>query len=196
MGARLGATRGSSRRAPELVRDRFNSQAATASWGPYLVQARGPCSPEPGTAGRRRRRAGSPLYAGPVLSLLEDHLSAPRGRGRLAPYAATAGGAPCGDLIGIGVVVEGGLVTDAGFDAGGCAAARAAGSAVVELVKGAPFLEAARTTPQHIADPLGGLSPERMHAAQLAADALHRALGATDPAIEPDPNRTLVAMSG
>jgi tRNA-specific 2-thiouridylase len=114
----------------------------------------------------------------------------------LAPYAATAGGAPCGDLIGIGVLVEGDRVTDAGFDAGGCAAARAAGSAVVELVKGAHFLAAASTTPAMIADALGGLSPERMHAAHLAADALHRALGATTPRLEPDPNRTLVAMSG
>jgi tRNA-specific 2-thiouridylase len=130
------------------------------------------------------------------LSPLQDHLDAPRGRERLAPYAATAGGAPCGDLIGIGVAVEGDTVTDAGFDAGGCAAARAAGSAVVELVKGAPFLYAARTTPQQIADALGGLSPERMHAAQLAADALHRALGSSTPSLTPDPNRTLIAMSG
>jgi tRNA-specific 2-thiouridylase len=131
-----------------------------------------------------------------VLSPFEDHLAAPRGRGRLAPYAATAGGAPCGDLIGIGVVVEGDRVTDAGFDAGGCAAARAAGSAVVELVKGEPYLDAARTTPQHIADALGGLSPERIHAAHLAADALHRALGATQPLLASDPNRRLIAMSG
>jgi tRNA-specific 2-thiouridylase len=130
------------------------------------------------------------------LFSFEDHLTAPRGRGRLAPYAATAGGAPCGDLIGIGVTVEGDTVTDAGFDAGGCAAARAAGSAVVELVKGATFLDAARTTPQQIADALGGLSSERMHAAHLAADALHRALGATTPSLEPDPNRVLIAMSG
>src|SRR3954468_22108229 len=171
MGASLGATRGSSRRAPELVRDRFNSQTATASWGPNYPER-------------------------VDLSPLHDHLTAPRGRGRLAPYAATAGGAPCGDLVGIGVVVEGDRVVDAGFDAGGCAAARAAGSAVVELVKGAPFREAARTTPQDIAEALGGLSPERMHAAHLAADALHRALGAQQPRLAHDPNRTLIAMSG
>src|SRR4051794_37295557 len=130
------------------------------------------------------------------LSPIEDHLTAPRGRARLAPYTATAGGAPCGDLIGIGVAVEGDRVVDVGFDAGGCAAARAAGSAVVELVKGTPFLEAARTAPHDIADALGGLSPERMHAAQLAADALHRALGAARPQLPHDANRTLIAMSG
>ena len=133
-----------------------------------------------------------------VLSALEDHLAAPRGRGRLAghPHAGTAGGAPCGDLIRIAVRVEGDRVIDAGFDAGGCAAARAAGSATVELVKGASFLDAARTTPERISEELGGLSIERMHAAQLAADALHRALGASDPRLDADPNRTLIAMSG
>jgi tRNA-specific 2-thiouridylase len=132
------------------------------------------------------------------LSPLHDHLTAPRGRGRLAdhPHAGTAGGAPCGDLVRIAVQVEGERVTDAGFDAGGCAAARAAGSAVVEMVKGATFLDAARITPHQIAEELGGLSPERMHAAHLAADALHRALGATSPRLDPDPGRVLIAMSG
>jgi tRNA-specific 2-thiouridylase len=132
-----------------------------------------------------------------VLSSLEDHLTAPRGRGRLAPYAATAGGAPCGDLIGIGVRVEGDRVVEAGFDAAGCAAARAAGSAVVEMVRGTSFLEhAARITPAHIADALGGLSPERMHAAHLAADALHRALGGSAPLVQAEQGRVLVAVSG
>jgi tRNA-specific 2-thiouridylase len=136
------------------------------------------------------------------LSPLHDHLSAPRGRGRLArsEHAGTAGGAPCGDLIRIAVEVDGDHVADAGFDAHGCAAARAAGSAVVETVKGAPLLEALRVTPQAIAEALGGLSPERRHAADLAADALHRALGAAARAgaarLGPHESRTLVAMSG
>jgi tRNA-specific 2-thiouridylase len=99
-------------------------------------------------------------------------------------------------VIRISVQVHQDRVTDAGFDAEGCAAARAAGSAVVERIRSQPFLHAARTTPEGIAAELGGLSPERMHAAHLAADALHRALGATAPRLEPDTNRTLVAMSG
>ena len=49
-----------------------------------------------------------------------------------------------------------------------------------------------------IAAELGGLSPGKLHAADLAADALHRALGAAcaDAAVPLDAARTLVAMSG
>jgi tRNA-uridine 2-sulfurtransferase len=136
------------------------------------------------------------------LSPLEDHLTAPRGRGRLrdARHAGTAGGAPCGDLVRIAVELRDGAVADAGFDAHGCAAARAAGSAVVELVRGVPALDAARVGPGTVAEALGGLSPERRHAAELAADALHRALGAAAADGAPDlpylSGRTLVAMSG
>ena len=109
-----------------------------------------------------------------------DHLIAPRGRGPLddAPHSGAAGGAACGDLVRISVGVEGDRVAAAGFDASGCSAAHAAGSAVVELAEGAPLLEAARVTAGHISDELGGLLPASRHAAELAADALHRALGA------------------
>jgi tRNA-uridine 2-sulfurtransferase len=135
-------------------------------------------------------------------ALFEEHLLAPRGRGRLAraEHVGAAGGAACGDLIRIAVQVEGSRVAEAGFEARGCAAALAAGSAVVELVQGVDVLEAARLTPELVAQELGGLSPERRHAAELAADACHRALGAAvrdgRADIAPAGRRTLVAMSG
>jgi tRNA-specific 2-thiouridylase len=132
----------------------------------------------------------------------EDHLTAPRGLGALAgwPHAGAAGGAACGDLVRIAVRVEGDRIAEAGFDADGCGAARAAGSAVVELIEGRPPLDAARVTPDDVAEALGGLIPPKRHAAELAADALHRALGAAAKAgaveLRESPRRTLVAMSG
>src|SRR4051794_15467979 len=161
----------------------------------------GPSSPCRAGATRPRAQGTRGAIAahyprGVDLSPLYDHLTAPRGRGRSLAHSAEAGGAPCGDLVRIYVQVEGDRVAGAGFDASGCAAARAAGSATVELVADKPFLDAARVTPHDIADELGGLSPERMHAAHLAADALHRALGETRPRLASNPNRTLVAMSG
>ncbi len=133
---------------------------------------------------------------------LTGHIETPHGLGALAraPHTGAAGGAACGDLVRVSVRVEGDRVAEAGFDARGCAAARAAGSAAVELVEGASVLRAAHVTPSAIAAELGGLAPGATHAADLAADALHRALGlaardgaVTLPAIA---DRTLVAMSG
>jgi tRNA-specific 2-thiouridylase len=129
----------------------------------------------------------------------EEHLRHPVGRGRVPAHDAVAGGAACGDLVRIGVAVEGDRVADAGFDAAGCGAAHAAASAAVELVLGTSVLDAARVGPQAIADALGGLSVGKLHAADLAADALARALGAavaSDGAAARDLRRTLVAMSG
>jgi tRNA-specific 2-thiouridylase len=136
----------------------------------------------------------------------EEHLYEPRGRGALAgaPFSGAAGGAACGDLVRVAVRVDDGRVAEAGFDASGCGAVVAAGSAVVELVSGSSFLDAARIGSDDIDKELGGLLPSKAHAATLAADALHRALGAAarefhvDRAIrgERETRRTLVAMSG
>src|SRR3954447_21986926 len=133
---------------------------------------------------------------------LAQHLEYPRGKGALArtPHQGAAGGAPCGDLVKLAVRIEGDRVAEAGFEAAGCAAAQAAGSATVELVEGAPLLQAALVGPDDVARELGGLIPPKRHAAELAADALHRALGkaARDgaPRLARNPRRTLVAMSG
>jgi len=131
-----------------------------------------------------------------------EHLDAPSGRGALAgsPHTGAAGGAACGDLVRIAVRIEGETIVEAGFDAEGCGAVTAAASATVELVEGGPFLDACRLSTEDVARSLGGLSPSKRHAAELAADALHRALGAAakDRAVSVarSSRRTLVAMSG
>jgi tRNA-specific 2-thiouridylase len=131
-----------------------------------------------------------------------EHLSAPTGLGALKnhPHTGAAGGAPCGDLVRIAVRVEGDRVAQAGFDAEGCGALTAAASAIVEAIEGEPFLDACRWNADRVSEELGGLTPPKRHAADLAADALHRALGvaAKDGAVRIDasPRRTLVAMSG
>ncbi|MEA2248142.1 MAG: tRNA-uridine 2-sulfurtransferase [Solirubrobacteraceae bacterium] len=130
-----------------------------------------------------------------------DHLTHPRGRGHEPPgaHSGAAGGALCGDLVRISLTVRGDRVTDAGFEAAGCGATIAAASATVELVRDAPVLEAARIGSPQVAGELGGLSVGKLHAADIAADALARALGAAaraNAAVPPAPDRTLVAMSG
>ncbi|MCW3031018.1 MAG: mnmA [Solirubrobacterales bacterium] len=114
-----------------------------------------------------------------------------------------AGGAACGDLIRISLAIEtespDGVLADAGFDARGCGAIVAAGSAAVSLVRGAGLLDAARVGSEQIALELGGLSASKRHAAELAGDALHRALGLAarrQAMLAASQQRTLVAMSG
>jgi tRNA-specific 2-thiouridylase len=133
----------------------------------------------------------------------EHHLTSPQGRDHRPAdsHAVTVGGYACCDEITFSVAVAGDRVSGAGFEARGCGSTTAAASAAVTLVRGAGVLEAARIGPREIVDELGGLSPAKLHAAELAADALTRALGAAVradaglPGIGPT-RPTLVAMSG
>jgi tRNA-uridine 2-sulfurtransferase len=132
----------------------------------------------------------------------EHHLSSPQGQDRVpaGAFTATAGGAAGCDQISVSVAIDGDSIADAGFTARGCGAASAAGSATVALIRGRTVLEAARVGPAQVAEELGGLSPGKLHAAELAADALARALGQavseTAALSAPAAGRTLVAMSG
>jgi tRNA-specific 2-thiouridylase len=136
------------------------------------------------------------------FSSFDDHASSPRGRGGVDQLAVrgAAGGSACGDLITMGLSIEEGALVAVAFEAEGCAALTACGSAVVELTRGRGLLAAARVGREEISGVLGGLSPERMHAAVLAEEALHRALGALLAAggelLEPADDRVLVALSG
>lgn len=131
---------------------------------------------------------------------LAIHLERPRNRGLIPTDAFTgaAGGGSCGDLVRISLAFDGERVTDVGFDASGCGTTIAAGSAVVALASERTLLDAARLGSEAIASELGGLSAAKRHAAELAADALHRALGhaARRAALAPVVGRRLVALSG
>jgi tRNA-uridine 2-sulfurtransferase len=132
----------------------------------------------------------------------EQHLREPHARGPVPDGAqvGSAGGHVCGDIVRIAVVPGGGRVGAITFEADGCGATHAAASACTLLADGAPLLEAARIAPDRIAAELGGLSAGKRHAADLAADALHRALskvwGDGSARAEPASGRVLVAMSG
>jgi tRNA-uridine 2-sulfurtransferase len=137
-----------------------------------------------------------------VSSAFEHHLNSPQGCGRLPAdgFTARAGGYACCDEIMIAVAIDGDRIADAGFEASGCGAATAAGSAAVALVRGQRVLDAARVGTGEIAAELGGLSPGKLHAAELASDALARALGGAcrqrAQVAAPGAGRTLVAISG
>jgi len=69
-----------------------------------------------------------------------------------------------------------GRLYEVSFDADGCGATKAATAAVAEMIDGAPVLDAALIDIDTVDAAIGGLTPAKRHAAQLATDALHRAL--------------------
>jgi tRNA-specific 2-thiouridylase len=116
----------------------------------------------------------------------------------------------CGDLSRVSLAIEDGRIAAVTFDAEGCGATRAATAAVAEMVDGEAVIEAARIGSGAVEAAIGGLTPAKRHAAQLAADALHRALAAAAASSErlaprglaapangsTHRERVLVAMSG
>ena len=137
---------------------------------------------------------------------LELYLSDSSRLGAALPEAALgrAGGAACGDVVEVSLRIREGRIDGLRRSTSGCATARAASAAVAELADGAPLPEAALIDAAAISAELGGLSPVGAHAADLAAEALHRALGMavsrTDGELLAPPadgsERVLVAMSG
>jgi tRNA-specific 2-thiouridylase len=115
-------------------------------------------------------------------------------------FTGAAGGAACGDLARVSLSIEDGAIAGVSFEAEGCGATRAATAAVAEMVDGEAVVDVARIGTDEVDGALGGLMAAKRHAAQLAADALHRALAraaASDERLAPErPGRVLVAMSG
>jgi tRNA-specific 2-thiouridylase len=138
---------------------------------------------------------------------LFDHFLRDNSRRGPAPddaFTGAAGGAACGDLSRLSLTVEGGRIASVTFDTEGCGATGAATAALAETIEGATVLEAASQSIDDTEALLGGLELSKRHAAQLATDALHRALSAAaasnlplDPATpRVGPERVAVAVSG
>jgi nitrogen fixation NifU-like protein len=111
-----------------------------------------------------------------------DHLTHPRNAGELedADAIVEVANPVCGDELKLSLKVAGGRIIDARFKAYGCAAALAASSLLTEMVKGKTVEEARDITSGAIADGLGGLPKHKVHAGDLAEDAINEALDRLD----------------
>src|SRR5919106_3792678 len=111
--------------------------------------------------------------------LVIEHLVRPRNVGELeAPSGVgESGDAACGDLARFSIRIEENLLTEVRYKVYGCTACIAAGSALSELVRSRPLLEAARVSKTYLENSLGGALPAgKEHALTLVLDALHKAL--------------------
>jgi nitrogen fixation NifU-like protein len=108
---------------------------------------------------------------------LLDHFRAPRNVGmmRYPDAVGESEDGTCGDLARFYLRVEGGRVTEARFQTYGCGPSIAACSLVTELIRDLTVEELDRLTPGAVEAAIGGLPPDRRHAAALTVAAIRAA---------------------
>jgi nitrogen fixation protein NifU and related proteins len=111
---------------------------------------------------------------------LRDHLAHPRNAGPMpdADAVGVQANPICGDTLKLMLRVENDRVVNASWQTVGCDPARAASSIATELAVGRTLDEIDAITPEEINAAAGGIPASKMHAASLAAGALHRAVAA------------------
>ena len=109
---------------------------------------------------------------------LMDHFERPRNGGKPEVFNAkgVSGDPSAGPFMVLYLNVQGGRIAGVGFQTYGCGPAVAAGSLLTELVKGKSLLEASAITAPILTTGLGGLPLGKGHCADIAIDALNRAL--------------------
>lgn len=110
--------------------------------------------------------------------MVQEHFENPRNIGTIASADAEAvvSNPACGDVMHLYLRLEHDRITDAKFKTMGCPAAIAAGSITTELLIGRSVDEALALSRAEVSTALGGLSPQKVHTAVLAEDAVRLAL--------------------
>jgi tRNA-specific 2-thiouridylase len=106
-----------------------------------------------------------------------EHLVQPRNAGEITNYSGRgeSGDSACGDVVRFTVGMGSNFVEEVRYQAYGCTACVAAGSALAGIVEGRHLLEAARISKADLEDALGGPLPAgKEHALTLVLDALHK----------------------
>jgi NifU-like protein involved in Fe-S cluster formation len=114
----------------------------------------------------------------PYSELFKDHIAHPRNPGELSNANAVAEetNPVCGDRLRLSLRIDNERIEAARFLAYGCAPTLACGSVLTEMIEGISVDDANKLTRKQIVDALGGLSPQKQHAAALAIETLQRAL--------------------
>ena len=118
----------------------------------------------------------------PYSEAFKDHIANPRNAGELADANAVAEetNPVCGDRLRLSLRLRHGRIEAARFLGYGCAPTLACGSVLTEMITQMPLDEATKLSRKQIVDALGGLSPQKQHAAALAIETLRSAISAFD----------------
>ena len=107
-----------------------------------------------------------------------DHFNHPRNTGVIedADGIGEAGNPVCGDMMTFYIKVKDNRLEDVKFQTFGCVAAIAVSSMVSEMAKGKDLEEAKKITNKQVAGVPGGRPPNKLHGANLGAEALTLAI--------------------
>ena len=94
-----------------------------------------------------------------------------------ATHSARGENPVCGDVVRFDLWIVDAVVRECAFKASGCPAAIASAAAVTLLCRGKPVKACLELGPGDLTKFLEGLPPHKLHAPQLAIEALRRALG-------------------
>jgi NifU-like protein involved in Fe-S cluster formation len=112
-------------------------------------------------------------------AIFKDHLAHPRNAGELPAASAIADekNPVCGDRLRLSLIIQDDRVEAARFLAYGCPPTLVCGSVLTELITGKTTEEAKQLTRADLLRAIGGLPSRKHHAAALAIETLHSALG-------------------
>jgi nitrogen fixation NifU-like protein len=104
--------------------------------------------------------------------LFRDHIANPRNAGELAGANAIAEetNPVCGDRLRLSLRVRDERIEAARFLAYGCPPTLVCGSVFAEMIEGMRVEDAMKLTRKEIVSAVGGLSPQKQHAAALAIE--------------------------
>jgi len=109
----------------------------------------------------------------------KDHLLRPRNVGELPEATAIADekNPVCGDRLRLSLIIKNDRIETARYLAYGCPPTLVCGSVLTELITGKTTAEAMELTRADLLKAIGGLPSRKHHAAALAIETLHSALG-------------------
>ena len=107
-----------------------------------------------------------------------QHFQKPKNMGKMKNPDAVAeiGNPTCGDSMRLYIKVKHNRIKDISFETMGCVAAISTSSMVTEMAKGKTLAQAMKITYNDVADELGKLPPIKIHCADLAVQALQKAI--------------------